>query len=81
MTLDYTKAALRQLGGAPTVVRRAFYKQAALLQQNLNHPSLRAKKFDESQNVWQARVNRKWRFYFAIQNNVYVVLSVIPHPK
>ncbi|MGD0777008.1 MAG: hypothetical protein ABSC05_29670 [Candidatus Solibacter sp.] len=26
--------------------------------QNLPHPSLRAKKYDESQGLWQARVNK-----------------------
>jgi hypothetical protein len=34
-------------------------------------PSLRAKKYDEAQDYWQARVNRDWRFYF----------TIIPHPK
>ena len=25
------------------------------------HPSLRAKKYDESQDLWQARVTKDWR--------------------
>ena len=35
----------------------------ALLADNLQHPSLHAKKYDESTGLWQARVNRSWRFY------------------
>jgi len=31
--------------------------------------------------VWQARINRDWRFYFIIVDDTYVVLDVIPHPK
>jgi len=42
---------------------------------------LRAKKYDEANDVWQARVNRSWRFYFAIRGDEYVILSIIPHPK
>ena len=66
---------------APPSVRRAFYKQAAFLAGNLHHPSLRAKKYDEANDVWQARVNRDWRFYFIIVDETYVILDVVPHPK
>ena len=40
------------------------------LEQNLRHPSLRAKKYDESRGLWQARVSKDWRFYFLIQDDV-----------
>ena len=48
----------RNYAKAPHQVQRAFDKQSVLLLQNLQHPSLRAKKYDESRNLWQARVNR-----------------------
>jgi mRNA interferase RelE/StbE len=81
MRLGYTRTALRQLGSASSVIRKAFYKQAGLLLDNLHHPSLHAKKYDESRNVWQARVNRDWRFYFVVHDDTYVILPVIAHPK
>ena len=62
-------------------MQKAFLKQVTLLQQNLRHPSLRAKKFDESTGVWQARVTRGWRFYFTIEADTYVIHKLIPHPK
>jgi mRNA-degrading endonuclease RelE of RelBE toxin-antitoxin system len=62
-------------------VRKAFGKQLGFLLSGLAHPSLRAKKYDEANDIWQARVNRSWRFYFVIQGDEYVVLSIIPHPK
>jgi plasmid maintenance system killer protein len=65
------------LKDAPLTIRRAFYKQAALLAGNLHH----AKKYDEANDIWQARVNRDWRFYFVIVDDAYVILDVIPHPK
>lgn len=52
-----------------------------LLLENFRHPSLRTKKYDEPRNIWQARVNRDWRFYFVITGDTYLILNVIPHPK
>jgi mRNA interferase RelE/StbE len=65
----------------PVNVRKAFFKQVKFLEQNLRHPSLRAKKYDEANDLWQARVNKDWRFYFLIQDDVYYIVDIIPHPK
>ena len=81
MRLDYSDRALRSLAKLSPAVERSFYKQARLLEQNLRHPSLHAKKYDEANNIWQARVNRGWRFYFSIVNDTYYILDIIPHPK
>ena len=81
MELDYTRKALRQLAEMPPAARKAFYKQAELLRQNLHHPSIRAKKYDEANDVWQGRVSRSWRFYFSIEGDTYLILTVIPHLK
>jgi len=48
---------------------------------SLQHPSLHAKKFDQTQDLWQGRVNRGWRFYFNIAGDTYVIRDIIPHPK
>ena len=66
---------------APVAVQRAFNKCLILLVQNLRHPSLHAKKYDESQDIWQARVTKGWRFYFKIIDHTYHLTSIIPHPK
>jgi mRNA interferase RelE/StbE len=71
----------RSYAKAPQQVQRAFDKQSLLLLQNLHHPSLRAKKYDESEGLWQARVNKSWRFYFLIQDDVYYIVDIVPHPK
>ena len=81
MRLDYTKRALDTLKHLQLPVRKAFYKQARSLMENLQHPSLHAKKFDESENIWQARVNKDWRFYFTIERDTYIIVRIIAHPK
>ena len=62
-------------------LRKAFEKQLQFLLNNLQHPSLNAKKFDTTGDVWQARVNVSWRFYFQIQGDEYIILAIVPHPK
>ena len=65
---------------APIAVQKAFDKQSRLLLENMRRPSLRVKKFDESKDLWQARVNASWRFYFKIAGDTYIIEDIIPHP-
>jgi len=69
------------LKNLPRPVRKAFYKQAGFLVDNLGHPSLHAKKYSEAEDKWQARVNRSWRFYFKIVDDTYVIEDITVHPK
>ena len=43
--------------------------------------TLRAKKYDEDGDLWQARVNYAWRFYFRIVGDVYLMDEIKGHPK
>ena len=81
MKLYFTERFRQNYASAPPEVQRAFDKQAALLAKNLRHPSLRAKKYDEAQGIWQARVTKGWRFYFVIEGDSYILRNIIPHPK
>jgi mRNA interferase RelE/StbE len=81
MKVDYLPRAHKALQDAPEPVRRAFFKQVNLLANNLSHPSLHAKKYDESRDLWQARVSKGWRFYFHIVGGTYLIRDVVPHPK
>ena len=81
MKVDYSERAGQTLDGLTPQLRKAVYKQVKLWEQNLRHPSLRAKKYDESRNIWQARVNKDWRFYFLIRDDIYYIIDIIPHPK
>ncbi len=81
MRLLYTERFRRSYQAAPAAVQRAFERRVTFLAENLRHPSLRAKKYDEARDLWQARVNGGWRFYFQIKGDTYILLDVIPHPK
>ena len=81
MRLHYTERFRRSYASAPPQIQRAFDRRVALLVSNLRHPSLRAKKYDEAQDMWQARVTRDWRFYFRIIDDVYEIIDIMAHPK
>ena len=81
MNVVLKERAISALADAAPPVQRAFIKQMNFMARNLQHPSLHAKKFDEAQDMWQARVNDDWRFYFTIEDDNYVIHDIIPHPK
>ena len=81
MKAHYTQRLLRIYAKAPPEVQRAFDKQVRILLADPHHPSLRAKKYDEAGGLWQARINRDWRFYFTIEGDTYHLVEMSPHPK
>lgn len=81
MEISYKERFRRNYADAPIPIQRAFDRKVAFLREDLHHPSLRAKKYDEARDIWQARVNDDWRFYFRIRGEIYEILDIIPHPK
>jgi mRNA interferase RelE/StbE len=81
MKVAFSNRFLRQYAALPEAVKAKFEKQLGFLLSNLRHNSLRAKKYDEAQDIWQARVDDHYRFYFQIEGDTYRILSIIPHPK
>ena len=81
MSIFYTDQFQRAFYSLPRPIKQKFKKQARFLVNNLRHPSLRAKKYDEDRDIWQARVNGNYRFYFSIKGDMYVLLDIRSHPK
>lgn len=81
MKAAFSQRFLRQYSALSAEHKVKFDKQLGFLLTNLRHPSLRAKKYDEAQNIWQARVDDAYRFYFRIDGDTYQIFSIIPHPK
>ena len=76
-----TEPFLGKLQAVPANIQRLFLKQLRYLLRDLRHPGLHAKKYDEARDLWQARVNGGWRFYFRIEGETYVLETILPHPK
>jgi len=60
-------------------IKKAFEKQLRFLLSDIRHPSLRAKKYDETRDIWQARVTDNVRFYFQIVDDRYRILDIEKH--
>ena len=81
MQLSFSDRFAKSYAAAPPGIQKAFDKQSGFLLGNLRHPSLHAKKYDESANLWQARVTQDWRFYFTIEGDEYRLHDIKRHPK
>jgi mRNA interferase RelE/StbE len=81
MRLVLSKRALVDYKELTAVLKKTADKQFSFLLINFNHPSLRVKKYNEVKNIWQARLNRDWRFYFQVRGDIYFVITIIRHPK
>jgi mRNA-degrading endonuclease RelE of RelBE toxin-antitoxin system len=81
MRVTLTPRAARDLDSLSPLLQRTARKQLALLAGNVRHPSLRAKKYEGEDDLWQGRINRDYRFFFRIEGDAYQVLTIIPHPK
>ena len=81
MRLLWTKRARQDYQTLPQKIQNIADKQLDFLIADLRYPSLHAKKYDEKNDVWQGRINRDYRFYFTIESDTYLILSLIKHPK
>ena len=81
MRVRFSRLADKQYASLPPRLRSQVDKQFDFLSQNLRHPSIQAKKYGGTDDVWQGRVNRDYRFYFQITDEAYDIISIIPHPK
>lgn len=81
MKYSFTRKFIRSYRNFPENIQKKFDKQLNYLLGNLKHPSLKAKRFNESLGIWQARVDKGFRFYFLIQKDTYIILDIQNHPK
>ena len=81
MEIELAPNAAKQYKKLPKSIKKKMDKQFTYLLENLRHPSLSVKKYGGSDDIWQGRVDKSWRFYFHIINPDYIIISIINHPK
>ena len=81
MEISLTKQADKQYRKLPTHIQKKVDKQFDYLIENFRHPSLNTKLYSGTENLWQARIDKSYRFYFYIVDPNYVVVALIQHPK
>lgn len=81
MKVRLTSGAQKQFKNLPFEIQKKARKQFGYLIEDIRHPSLHAKKYQEGLGLWQGRIDKSWRFYFHIIEPHYIVISIITHPK
>ena len=81
MEIFYTPHFKRSFKSLPKTIKKKLGKQTDFLLKNLRHPSLKSKKYNERRKIWQARIDRNYRFYFLVKKDKYILLEIKSHPK
>lgn len=81
MRIRLSETAIKQYNQLSPVLQKKTDKQFNNLLTDVRHPSLHAKKYKGQKDLWQARIDKDWRFYFFIVDPTYIIVSVIKHPK
>lgn len=61
--------------------KRRAEKALRLLVSNMSHPSLKVKRIRHTQRIWEARVSRKMRMTFEIQDDLLLLRNIGQHDK
>lgn len=65
----------------PVYLKKKTKKAISFLKNNFRYPSLKTKKMGGSKNIWEARVDRSYRFTFGIEQDTYFLYRVGPHDE
>ena len=79
MNILFSERARRDYESMPAALQKIADKQFDFLMNDLRHPSLHAKKYEEERGIWQARINKSWRFYFLINGDTYKIITITKH--
>ena len=70
------KQAYRKL---PPQIQKKVKKALRLLDENLHHPSLRVRKIQGVENIYEGRIDRKYRVSFQMEGNDVILRNVDNH--
>ena len=79
MKLARTARFARDFRSLPLQVQRRAAKQLQLLINNPRHPSLRIKKMEGSQDIWEGRITKAYRFTFQVHEDTYLLRRIGAH--
>lgn len=78
MTISFTQQAERSYQRLPFTIQKKVDKQFSLLLADYRHPSLRTRKMS-GEDRFEARIDRKHRFTFLIEEDTIHILTMGPH--
>lgn len=63
----------------PEKIKQRADKALGHLATKPSHPSLRIKKIRGTENIWEARITKKYRFSFQMISNAYILRRIGKH--
>lgn len=79
MEVRLTRSFIKDYRRLPKILQVLVDKKLFLLLKNPRYPSLGVKKMLGFDYIWEARVNRGYRFTFQIEDQAYLIRRVGPH--
>ena len=79
MKVSFTKPFKRDYHALPKEIQELINKQIAHLMENPHHPSLRIKKMEGHESVWEARVTKGYRMTFQVHGDTCLLRRVGTH--
>lgn len=79
MKIHYTERFEKDFRALSPDVRKATAQKLRLLENDIRHPSLRVKKVQKFEGVFEGSVNKNFRFLFLIASNGYTLLRIGKH--
>ncbi len=79
MKVAFTKPFKRDYQGLPENIQKQIDEQIVRLLDNPQHPSLRIKKMEGRQFIWEARITGGYRMTFQIDGDTYLLRRVGTH--
>ncbi len=80
MKITFTNKALKSYRKLPLRIKKKADKQFVVLIKDMYYPSLRTKKM-EGVNLWEARIDRSYRFTFEKTGYELILRTVGPHDE
>lgn len=79
MLLRQTRRFVEDYAALPDELKRRTEKAVSTLLEDFRHPSLRAKKMEGREDIWEVRVSDSYRLTFQIAGEVYILRRVGTH--
>ena len=74
-----TRQFKKQYKKLPAKIQTKFQKQIKLLIQDIRHPSVQAKKMQNTANIWEGRIDYQYRFTFKLIDETMILRAIGTH--
>ena len=79
MKICYTERFEKDFKTLSPNIRKVTTQKLRLLEKNVRHPSLRVKKVQKFEGIFEGSINKNFRFLFLITSDSYTLLRIGKH--